>query len=94
MPATYMYRRHPCTGAQVEIFADAVAIKVGRSVAFYEISLLDADDTLVARATQTTVRLPLLPTSLPHTHFSRQAGVVQCHAALADHVLVRHLVSV
>ena len=35
----------------MEIFADAVAIKVGRSVAFYEISLLDADDTLVARAT-------------------------------------------
>ena len=45
----------------VPMFVDATAIKMGRSVAFFEISLEDAEGTLAARATQTTMLIDIAP---------------------------------
>lgn len=45
----------------VLVFVDATAIKLGRSVAFFEISLEDGDGTLAARATQTTMLVDIGP---------------------------------
>ena len=45
----------------VQIFVDATAIKLGRSVAFFEISLTDREGTVAARATQTTMLIDIAP---------------------------------
>ena len=45
----------------VPILVDATAIKLGRSVAFFEISAEDEQGTLAARATQTTMLVDIAP---------------------------------
>ncbi len=45
----------------VLVFVDATAVKLGRSVAFFEISLADEAGTLAARATQTTMLVDIAP---------------------------------
>jgi uncharacterized protein (TIGR00369 family) len=45
----------------VLVFVDATAIKLGRSVAFFEISLEDSEGALAARATQTTMLVDIAP---------------------------------
>ena len=43
------------------MFVDATAIKLGRSIAFFEISLEDDEGRLAARATQTTMLVDVAP---------------------------------
>ena len=51
-PVRLPRRRGDAAAASVPLFVEVTALKVGRSVAFFEISLLDVEDTLVARASQ------------------------------------------
>ena len=51
----------PAKEKGVPLFCDAIAVKMGRSVAFFEVSLTDADGVLVARASQTTLLVTISP---------------------------------
>mmetsp|Transcript_9399 Transcript_9399/g.21372 ORF Transcript_9399/g.21372 Transcript_9399/m.21372 type:complete len:172 (+) Transcript_9399:66-581(+) len=53
--------RLPKGSAGAALFVDATAVKVGKSVAFFEASLTDEKGTVVARASQTTMLVDVPP---------------------------------